>query len=70
MEGVVLDSLAKVAGCPVVVLAMPVCSATALVAGRIASPGMLPSADLLPHLKCSRPGFGGDGHEADQHGNA
>jgi len=46
------------------------CSATALMAGRIASPGMLPSGDLLPHLKCSRPGFGGDGHEADQHGNA
>jgi len=37
---------------------------------RIASPGMLPSADPLPHLKCSRPGFGGDRHEADQHGNA
>jgi len=42
MEGVVLDSLAKVAGCPV----------------------------ALPHLECSRPGFGGDRHEADQHGNA
>ncbi len=38
-------------------------------AERIASPGMLPSVDPLPHLKCSRPGFGGDGHEADQHGN-
>ncbi len=36
---------------------------------RIASPGMLPSADPLPHLKCSRPGFGGDRDEADQHGN-
>jgi len=48
----------------------PACSATARMAGRIASPGMLPSGDLLPHLKCSRPGFGGDGHEADQHGNA
>jgi len=46
------------------------CSATALMAGRIASPGMLPTGDLLPHLKCSRPGFGGDRHEADQHGNA
>ena len=37
---------------------------------RIASPGMLPSADPLPHLECSRPGFGGDRHEADQHGDA
>ena len=36
---------------------------------RIASSGMLPGVDPLPHLKCSRPGFGGDGHEADQHGN-
>jgi len=36
---------------------------------RIASPEMLPSADPLPHLKCSRPGFGGDRHEADQHDN-
>jgi hypothetical protein len=41
------------------------------VSGRIASPEMLPSADLLPHLKCSPPGFTGGGrHEADQHGNA
>ena len=39
-------------------------------AERIASHGMLPGVDLLPHLKCSRPGFGGHGHEADQHGNA
>ena len=31
---------------------------------RIASSGMLPGVDPLPHLKCSRPGFGGDGHEA------
>ncbi len=45
------------------------CSATAMMAGRIASPEMLPRTDLLPHLKCSRPGFGGDGHEADQHDN-
>jgi len=37
---------------------------------RIASPGMLPSGGPLPHLECSRPGFGGDRHEADQHGNA
>jgi len=37
--------------------------------GRIASPGMLPSADPLPHLKCSGLGFGGDRNEADQHGN-
>ena len=43
--------------------------ATRLMAGRIASSGMLPGVDPLPHLKCSRPGFGGDGHEADQHGN-
>jgi hypothetical protein len=30
---------------------------------------MLPGIDLLPHLKCSRPSFGGHRHEADQHGN-
>jgi len=35
---------------------------------RIASPGMLPEADLLPHLICSRPIFiGGANDEADQH---
>src|SRR3954468_6347308 len=28
-----------------------------------------PLVNPLPHLKCSRPGFGGDRHEADQHGN-
>ena len=27
---------------------------------RVASPGMLPGVDLLPHLKCSRPAFGGE----------
>ena len=43
--------------------------ATARTAGRIASPEILPSVDPLPHLKCSRPGFGGVRHEADQHGN-
>ena len=45
------------------------CCATARMAGRIASPELLPSVDPLPHLKCSRPGLGGDRHEADQHGN-
>ena len=35
---------------------------------RIASPELLPSADLLPHVTCSPPMFaGGGGHEADQH---
>ena len=34
---------------------------------RIASPEMLPWADLLPHVICSPPVFaGGGGHEADQ----
>ncbi len=38
---------------------------------RIASPGMLPEADLLPHLICSRPIFiGGANDEADQHDGA
>jgi hypothetical protein len=37
---------------------------------RIASPEMLPRPHPLPHLTCSRPGFSGDGHETDQHGNA
>ena len=38
---------------------------------RIASPEMLPEADPLPHLICSRPVFiGGGGDEADQHGDA
>jgi hypothetical protein len=35
---------------------------------RIASPGMLPEADRLPHLICSRPMItGGVKDEADQH---
>ncbi len=35
---------------------------------RIASSGMLPEGDLLPHLICSRPIFiGGANDEADQH---
>jgi hypothetical protein len=38
---------------------------------RIASPGMLPRADLLPHLMCSPPVIIGEGrHEADQHDDA
>ena len=36
---------------------------------RIASPEMLPSVGLLPHVICSPPGFGGGEHEADQHGD-
>ena len=39
------------------------------VAARIASPEMLPSVGLLPHVICSPPVFGGGGHEADQHGD-
>jgi hypothetical protein len=47
------------------------CSATGLMAGRIAAPEMLPGPYPLPQLTCSRPGFtGGDEHEAGQHGNA
>ena len=39
--------------------------------GRIASPEMLPSDDLLPHVICSSPVFAGGGeHEADQHDDA
>ena len=35
---------------------------------RIASPEMLPTGDLLPHVICSPPVFAGGGeHEADQH---
>ena len=30
---------------------------------------MRPSVALLPHVICSRPVFGGGGHEADQHGD-
>jgi hypothetical protein len=38
---------------------------------RIASPEMFPNVDLLPHLKCSRPGWGrGDSDEAGEHGDA
>src|SRR3954469_24705625 len=38
---------------------------------RIAAPGMLLEAELLPHLICSRPMFiGGVKDEADQHGGA
>jgi DNA replication protein DnaC len=38
---------------------------------RIASPEMLPEAEMLPHLICSRPIFiGGANDEADQHGGA
>jgi hypothetical protein len=36
---------------------------------RIASPEMLSSVGLLPHVICSPPGFGGGEHEADQHGD-
>ena len=50
-------------------LRLDVADAGEVAAARIASPEMLPSGDPLPHLKCSRPGFGGDGHEADQHDN-
>src|SRR3984885_5093150 len=44
-------------------------SATVRMCGRIASPEMLPSVGLLPHVICSPPVFGGGGHEADQHGD-
>ncbi len=38
---------------------------------RIASPEMIPEAEMLPHLICSRPIFiGGANDEADQHGGA
>jgi len=38
---------------------------------RIASPEMLPSAELLPHLICSLPVIAGGGNdEAGQHGDA
>src|SRR5277367_6749124 len=40
-------------------------------ARRIASPEMLPEADPLPHLICSRPMFIGEvKDEADQYGSA
>jgi len=39
--------------------------------GRIASPEMFPSIELLPHLKCSRPGWDRRGSdEAGEHGDA
>ena len=39
--------------------------------GRIASPEMFPNVDPLPHLKCSRPGWGRGGRdEAGEHGGA
>ncbi len=38
---------------------------------RIASPEMLPTVDLLPHLICSPPVFaGGGGYGTDQHDDA
>ena len=44
--------------------------ARALLAARIASPEMLPTIDLLPHVICSPPVFaGGGGHEAYQYDN-
>jgi len=43
----------------------------AFVEGRIASPEMFPKLELLPHLKCSRPGRDRrDRDEAGQHGDA
>src|SRR5271165_3295649 len=45
------------------------CSRVRSLPERIASPEMLPSVGLLPHLICSPPGFGGGRHEADQHGD-
>ena len=47
----------------------PIYGATVRMCGRIASPEMLPSVGLLPHVICSPPVFGGGGHEADQHGD-
>jgi len=39
--------------------------------GRIASPEMFPNVEPLPHLKCSRPGWGRRGSdEAGEHGDA
>src|SRR3954452_11541751 len=38
---------------------------------RIASPEIFPNVELLPHLKCSRPGWGRRGRdEAGEHGDA
>lgn len=48
-----------------------VCRAANRMRGRIASTGMLPEAESLPHLICSRPMFiGGVRDEADQHDGA
>jgi hypothetical protein len=53
------------------VQAMADCGAAIGMRGRIASPGMLPEAEPLPHLICSRPiFFGGVKDEADQHDDA
>jgi hypothetical protein len=47
------------------------CCATNGMRKRIASPEMLPDAEMLPHLICSRPILiGGANDEADQHGDA
>jgi hypothetical protein len=47
------------------------CSAAIWMIGRIASPEMLPAVWSLPHLICSRRGFGGGGgDEAGEHGDA
>jgi hypothetical protein len=48
-----------------------VCQPTSGIGPRIASPEMLPDAEMLPHLICSRPILiGGANDEADQHGDA
>ena len=45
--------------------------ATVMNEERIASPEMFPKLELLPHLKCSRPGRDRrDRDEAGQHGDA
>ena len=55
----------------IALLHLPPCPATIILSGRIASPEMLPSDDLLPHVICSSPVFAGGGeHEADQHDDA
>jgi hypothetical protein len=53
---------------PVIVIIAP---ATNTQGRRIASPEMIPEAEMLPHLICSRPIFiGGANDEADRHGGA
>jgi hypothetical protein len=37
---------------------------------RIASPELFPESGLLPHLKCSPSGSGGETDEAGEHGDA